>query len=129
MPWMHRRDRLPPNASKAARSLDFPIAFRVRGAASSTSATLMQLGLGGCRLRTWRIMPVAESIEVEIPQEDCSAPLLIGGSVRERTQISANVFEYTIDLAPLEAREQDRLAREAALLVRRRHLTRLRAAS
>jgi len=106
----------------AARSLDFPVTFRVRGMDVSVRATLLQLGLSSCRLRTWRVLGVSENVRIDFPASDGST-LEFAGNVRVREQSSVSAFEYTIDLEALPGAAADKLAREAAQLVKRRTTT------
>jgi hypothetical protein len=120
MQWTQRRDKPPaPSGGKASRSLDFPVTFRVRGVDSSNTATLLQLGLRSCRIRTWRMMASGERITVELPQSGGDT-LAIAGNVRETVRVSQNSYDYGIDLEALPPEREELLAREAALLVRRR---------
>lgn len=103
--------------SQNARTLDFPITFRVRGTHSSINATLLQLGIGGCRLRTWRIMPAGEKVSIELPTTE--GFLRVEGRVRNSVAAQGANYEHIVELEPLGGADADRLARESAMLVRR----------
>ncbi len=73
------------------RSLDFPVSFQIRGTSSNVSATLLQIGLGGCRIRTWRIMPMGEVVRIDVPREDGSV-LEVSGEVCSTRQLSITSY-------------------------------------
>lgn len=104
----------------AGRSLDFPVSFTVRGTQSAVTATLLQFALGGCRIRTWCILPVSETLRIDLPRGNGEI-LQIHGKVRASLQLSITSYEHLIELDPLTGAQADLLAREAALLVQRRH--------
>lgn len=104
----------------AGRSLDFPVTFKVRGTHSSVGATLLHLALGGCRLRTWRIMAGGETLTIDLPRQNGDL-LPISGRVRDAVQVTPGSYEYVIAIDALAPAQEDILAREAAMLVQRRH--------
>lgn len=104
----------------AGRSLDFPVTFKIRGTDSSTAATLLQLSVSACRLRTWRIVMAGERIRVDLLRQN-GETLEIHGRVGQSQQSASNTHEYAIDIDAMPAAQADLLAREAAMLVQRRH--------
>lgn len=89
---------------------------------SAVRATLLQLGLSSCRLRTWRVLCPRDRICIEMNAGDGSI-LFFSGNVRTREQSSASTFEYLVELEAMPRDKEDKLAREAAQLVRRRSTT------
>lgn len=104
----------------AGRSLDFPVTFKILGTDSSTSATLLQLSVSTCRLRTWRIVMAGERIRVDLLRQNGDT-LEIHGRVRQGKQLTTTTHEYAIDIDAMPGAQADLLAREAAMLVQRRH--------
>ena len=104
----------------AGRSLDVPVTFKIRGTDSSTSGTLLQLAVGTCRLRTWRIVLPGERLRVDLLRQN-GETLQIHGRIRQAQQLTSNTHEYAIEIDAMPSAQADLLAREAAMLVQRRH--------
>lgn len=102
----------------AGRSLDFPVTFRIRGTDSSTSATLLQLSVSACRLRTWRIVAPGDRVRVDLLRQNGDT-LEIHGRIRQAQQLTSNTHEYAIDIDAMPVAQTDLIAREAAMLVQR----------
>lgn len=109
--------------SSFRQSVDLPVQVAVSGIRIPINATVVDVSVSGCRLRSWIALERGANISFEWPREHVD--LRLTGSVMARRPSSrGGAFEYGISFAGLLPAQSDLLAREIAEAQRREALNR-----
>ena len=103
--------------------VDLPVQVSVSGIRIPVNATIVDVSVTGCRLRSWIALERGAKIAFDWPREHVD--LRVSGSVMARRPSDAGgAFEYGISFAGLLPAQSDLLAREIAEAQRREALNR-----
>lgn len=109
--------------SSFRQSVDLPVQVAVSGIRIPINATIVDVSVSGCRLRSWIALERGANVTFEWPREHIDLRLT-GTVMARRPSNQGGAFEYGISFAGLPPAQSDLLAREIAEAQRREALNR-----